>query len=684
MNIKLSKLTLTNFKGIRNLAIHLEGNTEIYAANEVGKSTLYTAYLWLLTGKDEFDRKDYEIKNTKLKELNSQAHEVEGIFTVDGVEVKLKRVYLEKWTKPKGQSTKVFDGHKTEFYYNDVPCNLSEYQAKVDRLIDPKIIKLITNPTYFNSLQWEDQRRGLIRIAGDITNTEVIDAIATAQNDYGTLISVLNGGKTLEEWKKELGSKKSLLKKAAVEYQPRIDELKRSLPAAQDWNALEAEKADVKKEIEGIDVILSDAAQALAEKQKGIMSLQKQQHDKESKLADIRFKIKSDLQAQRNEGANKIAAIKRQIADCEATIARLNKEALNKENNISAYQAQINSKNETIARLRKEWDAINSEKFEFDESKCECPTCKQSLPAHDIEKQKEELRTRFNNSVAQRKADKVTISNQVKAEIKQLEETIDNLNAGRSYEEAIAAENDTINRLMVELQELTAAEAKKQVDNIDVAVEALLKVNADALNLADEIKELSAAIASASTETDNSDEVSVHKSKRERMYIRLSELDNQLAIKATIEKTEARISQLENEEQVNAQAIADLEQQEFEVETFTRAKMDILENRVNSMFKYVQFRLFEKLVNGGIDETCVCEYKEVPYPTLNTAGKLLAGLDVLNTLSKFYNVYAPVFCDNRESTTWIPETKSQIISLFVSPADKKLRVETGELKMALV
>jgi exonuclease SbcC len=684
MNIKLSKLTLTNFKGIRNLAIHLEGNTEIYAANEVGKSTLYTAYLWLLTGKDEFDRKDYEIKNTKLKELNSQAHEVEGIFTVDGVEVKLKRVYLEKWTKPKGQSTKVFDGHKTEFYYNDVPCNLSEYQAKVDRLIDPKIIKLITNPTYFNSLQWEDQRRGLIRIAGDITNTEVIDAIATAQNDYGTLISVLNGGKTLEEWKKELGSKKSLLKKAAVEYQPRIDELKRSLPAAQDWNALEAEKADVKKEIEGIDVILSDAAQALAEKQKGIMSLQKQQHDKESKLADIRFKIKSDLQAQRNEGANKIAAIKRQIADCEATIARLNKEALNKENNISAYQAQINSKNETIARLRKEWDAINSEKFEFDESKCECPTCKQSLPAHDIEKQKEELRTRFNNSVAQRKADKVTISNQVKAEIKQLEETIDNLNAGRSYEEAIAAENDTINRLMVELQELTAAEAKKQVDNIDVAVEALLKVNADALNLQDEIKELNTAIANASTEHDNPDEVLAHKSKRERMYIRLSEINNELAIKATIEKTEARISQLENEEQVNAQAIADLEQQEFEAETFTRAKMDILEKRVNSMFKYVQFRLFEKQINGAIAETCVCEYKGVPYPTLNTAAKLLAGLDVLNTFSKFYNVYAPVFCDNRESVSWIPECKSQIISLFVSPADKKLRVETGELKMALV
>lgn len=102
--------------------------------------------------------------------------------------------------------------------------------------------------------------------------------------------------------------------------------------------------------------------------------------------------------------------------------------------------------------------------------------------------------------------------------------------------------------------------------------------------------------------------------------------------------------------------------------------MDILEKKVNKLFKFVSFRLFAEQVNGGIAETCVCEYKGVRYPTLNTAAKLLAGLDVLNTLSTFYAVCAPVFCDNRESVTFIPETSSQIISLFVSPDDKKLRV----------
>jgi DNA repair protein SbcC/Rad50 len=675
MNILLSKLSLLNFKGIRNQVTYFDGNTEIYGANEVGKSTIYTAFTWLLTGKDEFDRKDFEIKNTRHKELNSQAHEVEGIFIVNGTEVKLKRVYLEKWVKQKGESQKVFKGHETDFYYNDVPCSLSEYQAKVDGIIDSKIIKLVTNPTYFNSLKWEDQRRGLIGIAGEITNDDVFDLITTPQNDFGTLIMVLNGGKSLEEWKKELAAKKTLLKKAAIEYQPRIDEAKRGMPEESNWIELQKQVDQIKQELAVIDESLLDASKALAERQKGLMAKQKDLHAKQTELSNIRFKIKADLQQKQNEGTGKIAEIKRQISECNNTIARLKNADINNALNINVYQSQIDGKNETIARLRKEWDAINSEKFEFDESKCECPTCKQQLPEHDIQSKKEELRKNFNESVSRRKADKVAISNQIKAEIKQLQESIDAIGADGDNANRIHEQESKILRLNSELSELQALDSKKQVDDIEVATDALLKINADALNLQDEIASLEAEINSESEYRGMGDDNAGLKSRKADLQSELDQLNKRLSTKEVIEKTKARVLQLEHEEQVNAQAIADLEQQEFQVETFTRAKMDILENKVNQLFKYVKFKLFETQVNGGIAETCVCTYNGVPYPTLNTAAKLLAGLDVLNTLSKFYGVYAPVFCDNRESVTIIPESKSQIISLFVSPSDKELRVE---------
>lgn len=678
MTITLKSLILNNFKGIRSLTINFFGDTNIFGANEAGKSTIYTAFCWALTGKDEFDRKDFEIKNTRLKELNILPHEVELILDVDGREVKLKRVYLEKWVKPKGQSQKVFDGHTTEFFYNDVPCNLSEYQAKVDALIDPKVIKLITNPGYFNALKPEDQRRGLLTIAGEITNSDIIDSIATPDNDYSNLILVLNSNKynDISEYKKELAAKKLLLKKKAAEYQPRIDELKRSLPEAKDWTELEAEQAKVKEQITNLDNLISDVSKATAERQKNIVARQNTIHSKKTEVNNIRFKIESELREKQNTGAAKLNSLRQQITECQNSIDRLKKLIDGGTSNVTAYQEQIDLKEAAVARLRTEWDVINAEKFEFDDSKCECPTCKQRLPEHDIETKKADMLKSFNVSVAERKANKVKLSNILKEEIKQLKESIALIETGRdANSDQLATEENKLTSLKFELSELQAKETPASVPNLDVAIDALMKNNADALNLWEEIAEIEAEI-NAESETMGTDaSTNNYKEQRTQHQLRLDEINSQLGSKSLIEKTNERIKDLENEERLNAQEIADIEQKEFEIESFTRAKMDILQTRVNSKFKYVQFRLFEVQVNGGIAETCVCEYKGVPYPTLNTAAKLLAGLDVLNTFSKHLNVYAPVFCDNRESVSWIPESRSQIISLYVSPQDTSLRIE---------
>ena len=45
---------------------------------------------------------------------------------------------------------------------------------------------------------------------------------------------------------------------------------------------------------------------------------------------------------------------------------------------------------------------------------------------------------------------------------------------------------------------------------------------------------------------------------------------------------------------------------------------------------------------------------------------LSIGLDIINTLCKFYGVCAPIFIDNRESVNDIIETESQIINLVVN------------------
>ena len=47
----------------------------------------------------------------------------------------------------------------------------------------------------------------------------------------------------------------------------------------------------------------------------------------------------------------------------------------------------------------------------------------------------------------------------------------------------------------------------------------------------------------------------------------------------------------------------------------------------------------------------------------------------INTLSAYYGFVAPIWLDNSEAVTQLLETKGQQIKLYVSEADKALRIE---------
>lgn len=677
-NIILISLTLRNFKGITDLSVEFGKETNIFGANESGKSTICTAFYWLLTGKDEFDRKDYEIKNTSRKELNSQSHEVEGTFIVDGREVKLKRAYLEKWVKKRGQSQREFEGHQNEFYVNDTPCaTAGEFQDRVNEIIPAEILKLITNPLYFNSLKPEDQRRGLLKIAGEITTEDIISSISDHGRDFTKLLAVITNGDKLEDYKKRLAAKRNDLKKSAVEYGPKIEELTRTMPEGKDWPVIQSEINTLRTEYTSIDDIISNHQKALSEKQRGITNLRNQVFEKESQITSIREKIKQETQHQHNLGSNKVELGKKALAYAEAGVKEGEDAIVDRNKKIEKLKQEIAQADQKIAQHKAAWDKINSEKFEFDEEACKCPTCKQSLPDSDVEEQKEALRKNFNESVLKRKAAEVAGANSAKESKKSAEDKIGAIETEiTSLHTSLATLEDKATELRTQLSLLEDAEKNKPAFDLDAAVSILMDKNADALNLQDEISELQKEITSATAALGEQPSFDTEKARKQEILSKVDDLNKILGLKETIEKMTARIEQLHKEESATAQAIADIEQEEFNLESFLRAKMDILESRVNEMFKYVKFRLFEKQVNGGIADTCICEYNGVPFGTLNTAARIWAGIDVVNTFSKHFGISAPIFIDNRESITLIPDTESQVVSLIVSPADKSLRLES--------
>lgn len=220
MKIILKSLTLKNFKGIKDLQIDFSKVTNIYGENATGKTTIVDSFMWLLFGKDSKDRKDFDIKtlDPNGEPLHGLEHSVTGVLEIDGSDLKLQRIYKEKWSKPTGKAEQELKSHTTDYYLNDIPVKQKEYNEKINELLNEDIFKLVTSPLYFSNLNWKKQREILLDIIGDVDDETVINYNSKLKK----LDGVLKDG--VDNYLKRVKATLQKLKKDQETYPVRIDE----------------------------------------------------------------------------------------------------------------------------------------------------------------------------------------------------------------------------------------------------------------------------------------------------------------------------------------------------------------------------------------------------------------------------------------------------------------------------
>lgn len=137
------------------------------------------------------------------------------------------------------------------------------------------------------------------------------------------------------------------------------------------------------------------------------------------------------------------------------------------------------------------------------------------------------------------------------------------------------------------------------------------------------------------------------------------------------EHNSTRRIELEQREETLRGEIEECDRFIFLVETFIRAKTDMLSERVNGMFRLARFVLFEEQVNGGLKEVCEIVTENGAPPSHGEGIKI--GLDIIETLGRT-KTRLPVFIDNCESITDLPVLEAQQIRMYVSE-EKTLKVE---------
>lgn len=631
--MKLLKLNLQNFKGIRNSEFDFGGiNATIYGDNATGKTTVFDSLCWLLFGKDSLDRADFEIKTLENGEpIHKVNHEVEAEFlNDDGNSFTLRRVYREKYSSPRGGDTKL-TGHTTDYFINEVPVKEKEYKQYINDVIAEDVFKLITNPLYFNEqYSWQNRRKLLLEISGDIKDDEVINS----RSELTRLAELLNG-RTVDEQRKIVAAKKTAINKELDMIPVRIDEALRN--KADITTSQEKLTTDIETLNKSINELENQKATIIngfssTEKRSKIDEIGRQLKARQSEVLSI---YNSEKQRKRGE----YEALLTQLKIIESEHDRYTDRAYD-------LAKDIERESKRIETLQTEFDTFNAQEF----NKEACPTCGQPLP----EDKQAELEAAFNSE----KAAKLE-------EWQALIESAEKLKA--NYEEQRE-------ELIVKADGLT-----KEIEDKTKAYESKFKEYESYLepNVEDDpdYKELKAELflleLDEGEEADDKevarldDEISSVKEKRAALETEL----NKYTLNADIQK---RVIELENQQQKLAAEKNLLDETSFLIDEFVKAKVDMLEESINSHFEYARFKMFNVLVNGNIEECCETTYKGVPYRSMNNAARMNVGLDIINALTKFYNVTAPVFIDNAEAVTDFIKCNSQTIKLVVDADFKEL------------
>lgn len=632
--MKLTQLNLQNFKGIEFGDFRFTNNTIIRGDNATGKTTVFDALCWLLFGKDSLDRADFQIKTLKNGEpVHNVNHMVQAAFdNEDGTGFTLKRIYREKYSNPRGGEVKL-TGHTTDYFINDVPSKEKEYKAFINNMINEDVFKLITNPLFFNEqYTWQNRRKLLLEMCGDVDDASVINS----KDELKRLTELLNG-RSVDEQRKIIASKKTAINKELDMIPVRIDEAVKCKPTP-----LEAEQK-LKDDIATIETAIKQL-----EEDKSVIVNGLDGAERTAKIREVKRKLADRKSQLMNEHTDNERRLEHEYKLSLVQLQMVESERDRYKDREYELDSQIKQEEARIEKLQAEFDTFNKQQFD-DEN---CPTCGQPYPAE----KRAELEAMFNIQKA--------------TNLEEWQKLIDSAKALRqNYIEQKEIMQVKADGMSSQIEELSNTKDTKQ--------KAMNEVGEVDLDNDVQVNDLKAELFMLELDEDNTsdDQLKRIDSELSELADKRSTLQTELTKYDVIRDITKRINELEQEQQrlINEKNLVD--ETAFLLDEFVKAKVEMLEDTINKHFTITTFKMANVLVNGSVEDCCETMVDGVPYRSLNNAARINAGIDIINALTKFYNVTAPVFIDNAEAVTKFVNCNSQTVKLIVDETCNKLRVD---------
>lgn len=644
--ILINKISYKHFKGIENFELILDGeNAVVYGQNGAGKTSLSDGLQWLFFGKDsagaKINPKPLDQDNNELLGLEPT---VEAELVVDGKTKVLKRVQQEKWKAKRGELEKKRSSDTTKYFIDEVPTKEKDWKDYIQELGGETNLQMLSNSSFFMSLNWKERREVLIGMTG-LTDEEII----SSDPDLKELPSIL-GDHSIDEARKIFAGQKKEVKKNIEGMPARIQEVT-DMKAQLD---LPDNKTSLEKNIDEMTLLIKEKESWLVDAKAG--NVNQEWNDLTQKQADLRAKLIDEKTKFQTTVFAATSTLQEDFNKQHETVSSLRTEVSKLESEEYRLQEALKEKKEFLKNHLEKYKSIKAETF--DDHQTVCPTCNQDLPLEEIER----IKSDFNQQRSEKLEKNVSVGKATRQDADKLEveikELLTKLSEKRTEFELAESQLDKINNDLIYEKNKQGTFEESEVYKDIVAQNTQLEVQMEKAKQKDpnsEVEKLEADI-----ESDKSI---------------LSGLQKELQKFEMAKSYDDRLVELKQQDKSLKEQNQQIEKKLWLIEEFTRKKVERIEESINAKFEIVRWKLFDVQKNEGIKEMCEATYCGVEYSNgLNNGARINCDLDIVNTLSREFNIAMPVFVDNAESVNTLLSINSQLIELQVTE-DEKLIVE---------
>lgn len=647
----IKKLSLENFKGQTRDFFPNEDVTKVFAKNATGKTKLYEAFAWLLTGyTDATNSKNYELYDS-TKELTPETPKarVRAEIILDGVEYSVERSAQAKFVRKRNSLEYVKDTSDVyEMKLDDIVTSSTDFNAWVEHnLGNTNLLPFMLLGERFANLTLSDRKKAreiLEQVSGEVTMEEM-------QGDYTMIANDLKKY-SVEQLKERCKNKLKPLKLRHDELGTIID-TKMQLSATYDAtkvDALNKEIEDVKEAISAVDDMLLDSSKALE-------PIIKARNEQKMKIDSLCSELSVRRHAHNDKNRELLEVVAKKIRNIENENATIIADNKRKAYELAYTEQQYHSEKDTLAMLNSQRDRLISRRDEImarEFTDTTCATCGQKLPEELLE----ETRARFSKTKNEDLEIVVKQGKDVRGKIELCETRIAELEEilAKGTEETPLKSKDALQEEYVELEnKLVQFEATEEYKSLSKEIEELRAnmptLNVDQSGFAEQKEKLNATL--------------------EGLYATLGEYNVLGRIVDEIETLKAEKRDVEIE-------IVCIEGQLDNIKMYEEEKARIVSDRINKLLDGCSIVMYSRQKDGELRPDCVILDKNgVPYATTNNANRLNSALSLQRMFCANANILLPVFVDEASiyDDEHLPKCDdTQCIYLYASN-DNEMRIE---------